>query len=95
MKQTPAGPTVSRSVRGLTVRSDDGAVTFRLAATKRGVFVERVQLRRGSPRVSQSAVFADDLSFNRWCDADRVRFDYPVVYVNLKRHGDILFRQQD
>lgn len=77
----------------VTLRSDDGVVAFTLASSTCGVFVERVQMRPGMACVVQTTVFADDISFNRWCDADSTRFNYPVVYVNLKRNGGALFRQ--
>jgi len=66
-------------------------VSFTLAPTPSGVFVERVLLRDGTGCVVQSALFSDDRSFQRWCDADSVRFDYPLVYMSLKRNGEALF----
>jgi hypothetical protein len=52
-----------------------------------------VHLHSGSARVVHSAVFTKSESFLRWCDADSVRFDYPLVHVNLRRDGDALFRR--
>jgi hypothetical protein len=78
----------------VTLRSDDGVIAFTLAPNPCGVFVERVQVRPGTACVVQTTVFTDDQSFNRWCDADSTRFNYPVVYVNLKRNGGALFRQR-
>ncbi len=75
------------------MRSEDGSVSFTLAPTPSGVFVERVQLRNGTARVVQSVLFTDDQSFQRWCDADSLRFEYPLVYVSLKRDGDAMFRR--
>jgi len=83
-------PVFAHKRRGTTLRSDDGVIEFTLAATKSGLFVERVELRQGSARVVHSTLFSDGQSFNRWCDADAVRFDYPVIYVDLKRNGDAL-----
>lgn len=85
--------TCTRSPQACTVRSEDGSVQFTLAPTPTGVFVERVQLRGGAARIVQSAVFTDDESFLRWCDADSVKFEHPLVYVNLMRDGDALFRR--
>lgn len=81
------------SAGGPTLRSDDGVIEFTLAPTLDGVYVERVQLRAGSGRVAQSVLFTDQTSFKRWCDADAVRFDYPMVHVNLKRSAGELFEQ--
>ena len=78
-----------------TVRSDDGVVAFTLSRTPMGVFVERVQLRKGRGLVVHSIIFTDDSSFDRWCDADSVRFDYPLLHVTLKRHGNTLLRHAE
>lgn len=90
MKQYPPSQLFSHKARGTTVRSDDGSIEFTLIPTPNGLFVERVRLQLGIARVVQSTLFNDDLSFRRWCDADSVRFDYPLVYVSLKRNGDAL-----
>lgn len=81
-----------RKPGGVSLRSDDGVVEFRLSSCDAGLFVERVEQRAPRMRVIQSAIFSDATAFARWCDADAVRFDYPVVYVNLKRHGDRALR---
>jgi hypothetical protein len=91
MKRTLCKTTSLRDRPVTLLRSDDGAVEFKLARIRSGVFVERVQVRTGIARVVQSVLFIDDSSFNRWCDADAVRFSHPVIYVNLKRKGDALF----
>jgi hypothetical protein len=93
MKRLRVRPIHSRSACGTTLRSDDGVIAFTLERTARGLFVERVQLRADTARVVQSMLFTDDKSFDRWCDTDAVRFDYPVVYINLKRNGDALLGQ--
>jgi hypothetical protein len=72
---------------GLCVRSEDGVVEFRLRASRAGLFVERVEELGNKARVVQSTVFRSATSFGHWCDADHVKFDYPIVYVNLKRNG--------
>jgi hypothetical protein len=86
---------LSRSPEPRTLRSDDGAIAFTLSPTPMGVFVERMQLRRGKGRVVHSIIFTDDSSFERWCDADSVRFEYPLVHVSLKRHGNTLLRRDE
>jgi hypothetical protein len=70
-------------------------VAFTLSRAPTGIFVERVQLRQGKGRVVHSVIFTDDSSFERWCDADSVRFEYPLVHVNLKRHGTSLLRRDE
>ena len=85
-----AAATTSHSPHGETVRSDDGAVAFTLSKAPAGVYVERVHERQGRGRTVMTAIFTDDAGFRRWCDADPVRFDYPLVHVNLKRHGEAM-----
>ena len=91
MKHRQPNPSSPRRVGSRTLRSDDGVVVLMLRRVPAGLFVERTQLRSGGARAIQSAVFADNESFQRWCDADAARLDYPSVYVNLKRDGDALF----
>lgn len=83
----PGAPSVS-------LVSDDGAFVFTLQRRPQGVLV-RVQLRKGAARIVHSVLFADNSSFHRWCDADSVRFAHPLIYVGLKRDGDVLFRRND
>ena len=82
--------TPSRDPSSQTVRSEDGTIAFTLWRATTGVFVERVQLRRGRGTVVHSTMFTDGKSFERWCDADTVRFEYPLVHVTLKRNGTTL-----
>lgn len=77
----------SRSGETTRIRSDDGDVEFVLAAGLQGLFVERVRLRRGAAQVVHSMVFADSQSFERWCDADTLRFENPLVHQKVKRCG--------
>ncbi|CAG1017430.1 hypothetical protein BURC_02080 [Burkholderiaceae bacterium] len=74
-----------------TLNSDDGAIEYRLTPTSSGLLVERVQRRMGSRRIVLSTLFADGDSFERWCDADSIRFECPLVYTSLKRDGRVFF----
>ena len=72
----------------IVVQSDDGAVCFKLHTTSLGLWVERVRRRVDhQARLVQSVVFSDTIGFSRWCDADSVRFEYPIVASNIKREG--------
>ena len=31
--------------------------------------------------------FGDEASFLHWCEADALKFSYPLVYSSLKRHA--------
>jgi len=77
------------------MRSDDGVVAFRLARAPAGIYVERVQEQRGRGRIVMTTIFTDDVGFRRWCDADPVRFDYPLVHVNVKRHGQAMLEDDE
>jgi hypothetical protein len=92
MKQNPRKSTSSTDATGgLVVQSDDGAVRFQLRSTRSGLWVQRE--RRTVPqraRLVQSVVFTDPIGFARWCEADSVRFDYPIVFSTLRRAGSAL-----
>jgi hypothetical protein len=66
-------------------------VSFALAPTGAGLFVERVEWRSGKERTVHAAIFRSKESFERWCDGDPIRFDDPLLYANLKRGADELF----
>lgn len=77
--------------RTVTAASSDGIVMFRLSPCPDGILVMRTQARARGGRLVQSIHFTDDASFIRWCDADRLKFTYPLVYANLRRSGCALF----
>lgn len=92
MKPTPSQSQLWRRPGVESVCSDDGALEFRLSSCEAGLFVERVEHRSQRARVVQSAIFNSARAFERWCDADAVRFDYPVLYVTLKRNASRVLR---
>lgn len=77
----------ARQSRAVTTFSGDGVIAFKLVPCAGGIHVERSQIRAGAGRVVQSMRFLDDASFLRWCEADRLKFTYPLLYANLKRSG--------
>lgn len=74
--------------------SGDGTLSFVVRATSVGLYVERTQRRSLGSRLVQSMVFDDADWFVRWCEADPVRFDHPVLYQQLRRQGDAFFSAQ-
>jgi hypothetical protein len=40
----------------------------------------------------QSLQFMAADGFHEWCDNDPVRFEHPVLHIDLKRQGDELWR---
>ena len=77
---------------GVLLASEDGAVSFVLMHRADGLFVERTQRRPLGTHLAQSFVFGDLSAFIRWCEADPIRFDHPVLHGRLRRQGDEHFR---
>lgn len=91
MRRVVVRPTFARQSRGITTASEDGVIAFHVMQCAGGIHVERAQDRAGDGRVVQSMRFRDDASFVRWCDADRLKFVYPLLFANLRRTGCALF----
>jgi hypothetical protein len=62
-------------------------VAFVLRATSQGLLIERSQGERLGPRLTQTLVMADSEAFERWCAAEPVRFEDPVLFDQLRRDG--------
>jgi hypothetical protein len=78
------------------VQSDDGSVRVWLRMTRFGLWVRRERRRAEEhARLVQSVVFKDTRGFERWCDCDSIRFDYPVVFSNVKREGGALLDEHE
>jgi hypothetical protein len=76
------------------VKSDDGQVSYRLQSTRHGLWVQRERCRQDRhERLIQSVIFANTEQFSRWCEADSVRFDYPLVFAAIARAGHHLLDQ--
>lgn len=86
---TPQSITVTDSVQ---LCSEDGAVSFVVTPRSDGLFIERTQRRPLGIHLAQSLVFEDLAAFVRWCEADPIRFDHPVLHSRLRRQGDEHFR---
>lgn len=77
--------------RAVFAASDDGVLSFQLSPCEGGILVTRTEVRTRAAKLVQSTRFADEFSFLRWCEADRMKFSYPLLYANLKRSGCGLF----
>lgn len=75
------------------LNSEDGALSFSLQATPAGFYVERTQRRPLDAHLMQAMLFERLEEFLAWCEADSVRFDHPLLYLRLRRHGDEHLRQ--
>jgi hypothetical protein len=78
-----------------TVRSDDGVLRLELRLVDAGLYMQRELRRPGAGRVTQSNIFASREAFARWCEADPLRFEYPLVYAKLLCVADRLFDAHD
>lgn len=74
--------------------SEDGAVSLSVTPRADGLFIERTQRRPLGIHLAQSFVVEDLATFVRWCEADPIRFDHPMLYGRLLRQGDEHFRAQ-
>ena len=72
---------------GLAASAGDRAVAFALTRRRSGLYVERALRRRGAGQVRLTLRFEDESAFVRWCNADQLQFDFPLVYANLRRNG--------
>jgi len=68
-----------------------GSVEFHLQRVTGGLYVEREDTPRRGLRTIQSIVFCNPASFERWCDADPIRFEHPLLHARLKRAGGELW----
>jgi hypothetical protein len=71
----------------LSFVSKDAAINFSLRATSLGLLLERTQTQLAGTRLVQSMVFVDQVTFERWCQSEPMRFDDPVLYDQLRRLG--------
>lgn len=78
-----------------TVRSDDGVLRLDLRLVGAGLYMQRELHRPRAGRVTQANIFASRDAFRRWCDADSLRFQYPIVHARLMRVADQLFDAHD
>ena len=69
-----------------------GEIRFFLQRVAGGLYVEREEIPRRGLRTQQSVQFTDAEHFKRWCDNDPIRFEHPLLHVNLKRDADELWR---
>lgn len=77
------------------VASPDGRIAFVFKRSRVGVHVERRQAMIDGSRVSYASLFATEEQFERFCDADPMRFEHPHTYLQAKRACHDLFRQLD
>ena len=96
MKPSRSQSRCSRPDGSVIVKSDDGFVSYFLQPTRLGLCVQRERRHvLGRARFVQTAVFKDCIRFLQWCDADSVRFDYPIVISAIRRHGSAMLESHE
>ncbi len=73
--------------------SPDGKLGVTLRPCAGGLYVERWHTIDASGAITQGLMFADETEFHRWCDADDARYDYPLMWVNMRRAGGDLLQR--
>jgi hypothetical protein len=71
----------------LSLASQISGVAFAMHTTPSGLLIERTQHQAVGTRLVQALVFADRATFDRWCESDPIRFQDPMLYDRLRRHG--------
>jgi hypothetical protein len=66
-------------------------VAFTVTQLAGAIHVERTCVRSGGQRIVQAMRFVEPEAFIHWCEADPLKFAYPLLYDNLKRGGCALF----
>ena len=96
MKNSTTASSDNVADRPVVVQSDDGFVRIWLRMTRFGLWVRRERRRADEhARLVQSVVFRDTQGFERWCDSDSIRFDYPIVSSTVKREGGALLDEHE
>ena len=77
--------------RSLNARGRRGEMRFFLQRVAGGLYVEREDIPCIGPHTLQSLQFMASDGFHQWCDNDPVRFEHPLLHIDLKRQGDELW----
>lgn len=91
MRAKASRPRLWHDDRSVVAESDDGRLSFTVVGDQRGVLARRVLNDPARGRVVVSVVFSDRSSFERWCEAGRLKHTYPLLYRHLSRNGSALF----
>jgi hypothetical protein len=79
----------SRTPVGREIVSPDGQLCFVLKRAATGVHVDR-RHQAAAYRMAHAAVFPDRRELERFLDLDELRFEYPLVYAEVRRAFDDL-----
>ena len=87
--------TTPNNTRTLSAEGRRGEVRFFLQRVAGGLYVEREEIPRRGLRTQQSVEFPDAERFKQWCDNDPIRFEHPLLHINLQRDADDLWRTDE
>lgn len=87
------GASTSQSVR--VVSSADLTLSFAMHPAARGMLVERTHCRSPGPRIVLQMLFDSPERFDRWCASEPVRFNDPMLFDQLCRHGHEVLCSRD
>lgn len=77
------------------MKSDDGTISFSLRPVGERLFIERTHRRHAGTMAVQCLLIEGREEFRRWCELEPTRFDHPVLFDRLRRHGDEILDQEE
>lgn len=84
-------PVATPTERHCSAQGPQGSVQFFLQRVQGGLYVEREEVPRRGIRVCQSLHFDERGKFERWREDDPIRFEQPLLYLQLQRDAEALW----
>lgn len=84
-------PVAPPTERHCSAQGPQGSVQFFLQRVQGGLYVEREEVPRRGIRVCQSLHFDERGKFERWREDDPIRFEQPLLYLQLQRDAEALW----
>ncbi len=88
-------PAAAMCQRTRVIASADFTLTFAMRPAARGLLLERTQCQSHGPRIVLRMIFDNPADFDRWCAREPVRFDDPMLFDQLCRHGHEVLCSRD
>lgn len=82
-----AGVTGGNRTGAQLLASSDGTLEFAIHEVPSGLMIEKRLWRPSGLRTAQTLLFRDAAGFDRWCEMEPVRFEDPLLHVELRRQG--------
>ncbi len=74
--------------------SDDGATTFLLTQCDSGLHVEFKQRKDARCKIEHHFLFSNNIDFNIFIDQSPLRFDFPQIFLKMKRVSSEVFAEE-